>query len=272
MKLTQLIMVIGVGLLLAVGNLSAQEQDVYKGLRHLKLGNKYYKQGKFKQAAKEYKIAWEEGRLLDAGYNLSHLYDLKLNNNELAIQYYTEYIKEDPFASDITEIEQLLEKAKRDLSKEKEWRERLAQENTPIQTGFQKIPDPADSPPPDKEGFNNGVARACLSCHVGFMGASIDVEATHPVGRVPKGDLAETVPFNVRFYKEGQVNCLSCHNPENIHFEQGTPGKTYKVLRVDTGPEGEDMSRFCAMCHKAQSSAGSLRESEDEMDSLRRPD
>ncbi len=132
-----------------------------------------------------------------------------------------------------------------------------------------KIIPPDNPPPPNKEGFNKGGSRACLSCHGGFMGPDIDIMATHPVGRVPTGKLAETVPFNVRFYKEGEVICLSCHNPENIHFEEGTPGKNYKVLRVDTGKQGEDMSRFCAMCHSSQSSSR-FTDSDDSGDIIRR--
>jgi tetratricopeptide (TPR) repeat protein len=270
MNLMQLL-IISLGLLLAGGSLHAQEKlDIHQLRQHLEQGNKYYKQGKYRLAAEEYKIVWENGRLPEAGYKLAKLYDLQLNENELAVRYYTEYINADPHSPNIDEAEQLQEKARRDLDKEKEWRERLKKENDQARPSRQEIPKPPEPPPPDKEGFNRGLARACLSCHGGFMGATIDVDATHPVGRVPKGRLAETVPPHVRFYKEGEVVCLSCHDPRNIHFEQGTPGKTYKVLRVDTGPAGEDMSRFCAMCHRDKSSPDILRETEEEGESIRR--
>jgi tetratricopeptide (TPR) repeat protein len=254
------------GLLFINAPLRAEEQ----GLKHLDLGNSYFKEGRYKQAAEEYKTAWEDGRLVDAVYNLAFLYDLKLNNNELALRYYREYLKADPDSSELEEIEQLIKKAEDDLAIENKWRSSLADKNLQSQTEHQVIPCPIDPPTPEKEGFNNGGARACLSCHMGFMGVTINVDATHPVGHVPKGDLAETVPPEVRFYKEGAVVCLSCHDPQNIHFIEGTPGKTYKVLRVDTGPAGEEMSLFCAMCHKAQSAARFLRGNNDSEDYIPR--
>lgn len=266
MKLTKLVVLFGLSLLLSTTSLSAKEKAAEIKLKHLEQGNKYYKHGEYGKAAIEYKTAWEKGEELDALYNLGHLYDFQLGNNELAIKYYNEYTAIDPSSPDVAQIVKLREKAQQDIAQENEWRQALDEKNslTPSpQTKHQKITPPTDPPPPDKEGFNKGLSRACLSCHVGFMGPGVSVEATHPVGRVPKGKLAKTVPVHVRFYKEGEVICLSCHDPKNIHFKQGTPGKTYKALRVDTGSEGEDISRFCAMCHKDKSSPDILRGEEE---------
>ncbi len=274
MKLKQLgLLLIGAGLALFINNASAQDPGMEIGIEHLDKGNEYFKQGVFNKAAQEYKIAWEEGDMLDALANLAFLYDFQLNKNEIAIKYYNEYIAADPEYSKIDKFKQLMEKAEQDLKKERQWQQALKDEDSKVksvQEKYQKIPVPAAPAPPDEEGFNEGLARACLSCHAGFMGPEIDVMATHPVGRVPKGSLAKTVPARVRFYKAGKVICLSCHDPQNIHFEQGTPGRTYKVLRVDTGPEGEDMPRFCAMCHRDKSASRFLEETDEGGEVIRR--
>ncbi len=243
-------------------------------MEHLDKGNEYYKEGAFGKAEQEYKIAWEEDKILDALANLGLLYDFQFNNNEMAIKYYAEYIVADSEYSEIDKFKKLAEKAKLDLEKERQWRQTLKEteaEVKSIQAEYQKIAKPALPPQPPKEGFGEGLARSCLSCHAaGSMGPKVDVMATHPVGRVPTGSLAKSVPAEVRFYKEGEVICLSCHDPKNIHFGQGTPGKTYKVLRVDTGPEGEEMPRFCAMCHKDKSASRFLEGADEEGEVIRR--
>ncbi len=101
------------------GGLSAQDMDSYKALNHLEQGNKLFKEGKYKKSANEYKIAWEKARLLDALYNLTQLYNFKINNNKLALDYYNEYIAADPYYTDIYKLEQLRDKAKADIENEK---------------------------------------------------------------------------------------------------------------------------------------------------------
>jgi tetratricopeptide (TPR) repeat protein len=268
MKLKQIVLIISAGVLLGATQLSAQEP----GMEHLDMGNEYYKEGAFGKAEQAYKIAWEEDKILDALANLGLLYDFQFNNNEMAIKYYKEYIVADPEYSGIDKINKLLKKAEQDLAQEKEWRQMLKDREAEVkatQAEYKITAAPALPSQPQKEGFDEGLSRACLSCHAGFMGPKVDVMASHPVGRVPKGSLAGSVPASVRFYKEGKVICLSCHDPQNIHFEQGTKGKTYKVLRVDTGPEGEEMSRFCAMCHRDKSASRFLEKADDEGEVIR---
>ena len=50
------------------------------GMEHLDKGNEYYKKGAFSKAEQEYKIAWEEDKILDALANLGLLFDFQFNN------------------------------------------------------------------------------------------------------------------------------------------------------------------------------------------------
>lgn len=228
--------------------------------RRLDQGNAYHKQGNYKEAVKEYKIAWEEGKLLDACYNLAIIYDHDLNENKLAVKYYSEFLTAAPFAPETEEIRSMEEKARQEIKQSAWWFDKQEQEQTKQEHEAllaaleeQQRKDALILEKERPEDSYPGLSHVCLGCHAGFMGPQISMASTHPNGRVPKDDLAKTVPKNVRFYMEGQVICLSCHNQDNLHFEMGTPGINYKYLRVDAGPKGEDMPRFCAFCHSSKS-------------------
>lgn len=239
--------------------------------QHLERGNAFHKKGKYKEAVKEYKAAWEGAKLLDACFNLALTYDRDLNENQLAVKYYNEFLNTDSLAPEADDIKKLEDKARQEIKQSAWWFEKQEKADTLEQnTGFleevhrQQKEDALSVEKDRVEDSYPGQAHICLGCHAGFMGPQINMASTHPTGRVPKGDLAKTVPKNVRFYKEGQVICLSCHNESNLHFEMGTPGINYKYLRVNTDG-GEDLSKFCAFCHVKKASRRSLgKEEEDE--------
>ncbi len=238
--------------------------------QHLEQGNAYHKRGRYKEAVKEYKAAWEVGKLLDACFNLALTHDNDLNENQLAVKYYNEFLNTDALAPEAEEVRKLEDKARREVKQAAWWFDKQGRNRTKKQQAALLAAAQAhlkkDALALHKEREEDsypGQAHVCLGCHAGFMGPQINMMSTHPVGRVPKGKLAETVPKHVRFYKEGQVICLSCHNEQNLHFEMGTPGINYKYLRVDTD-RGEDMSRFCAFCHSSKSASRFLEGEEEE--------
>ncbi len=253
-----------------VGMQPAQAISPEEAYQHLEQGNVYHKEGKYKQAVKEYKVAWEEGKLLDACFNLALTYDHDLNENRLAVRYYNEFLNTDSLAPEADKVRKLEDKARREVKQAGWWFDKQGRNRTKEHQAVLLVAatahlkkDALALETERKEDSYIGLAHVCLGCHSGFMGPQISIDATHPVGRVPKGKLAETVPKHVRFYKEGQVICLSCHTPENLHFEIGTPGINYKYLRVDTD-RGEDMSRFCAFCHSTKSARQHLPGGEEE--------
>lgn len=271
----QKIFILVVGIVSFLGMSGAVSADIFKAKSHLDEGDRYYFAGRFKDAAREYEAAWISGKIPEAAYYLGVLYDVKLNNNEKAVAYYYKYISIRPGSPEEHEVKKAMGKARKDLALERRWRLMLPKKSdNPHVTSIESpkpalLPENTSNPflsfePPPEIKFEGhhlmGLPQSCLSCHSGTMGPLINMMSTHPTGRIPTGELEETVPKHVRFYKEGRVVCLSCHNPENIHFEQGTPGKNYKVLRVDTGPNGEELSRFCAFCHSTKSAPKHLRE------------
>jgi len=235
-----------------------------EALELLDSGNKMYDAGRYKEAVEKYRKSWDMGKLAEACYNLATTLDIELNRNEESVIYYKKYFALVPNDNELDDVYELMKKAKTDSVKEGGWKsntekvtadfiETLEKEYQDIQKI--KYDDTAKKELMGEDGKPfTGSASVCLGCHGTFMGPKINMNSTHPVGRIPKGKLAETVPKNVRFYKEGRIICLSCHNPKIIHFESGAKGKTYRVLRVDTGKKGENMPKFCAFCHREKSS------------------
>ncbi len=255
--------------IMLAGARSAAATSVEEAYRYMEQGNAYHKEGNFKKAALKYKAAWEGGKLLDACFNLALTYDRDLNENELAVKYYSEFLAADAYAPEAEEIRKLIDKARKEVSQAKWWldAQRQAKVTKPTEAllarvkEYQKKDAIAQEEGREEDSYP-GQAHICLGCHAGAMGPQVKMSSTHPVGRVPTGVLAQTVPKYVRYYKEGQVLCLSCHNQENIHFEAGTEGINYKYLRIDT-EGGENLSRFCAFCHSSKAS-GRDRDMDDD--------
>jgi len=261
------------------------EESKEKALNLLNEGNVLYDEGLYKEAVEKYRKSWELAKLQEACYNLATTLDIELNRNKEATVYYKRYLallgsKSKASNNDESdEVSELNKKAKQDYVKEESWRggtkkaskdvvEYLLKEYRDIQqikyddTSKKELQDDTGKP-------FKASASVCLGCHATFMGPKINMNTTHPVGKIPKGKMAETVPKNVRFYKEGRVICLSCHNPQILHFESGSKGKTYRVLRVDTGKKGENMPKFCAFCHREKSSTKFLETGDDSGSSKR---
>ncbi len=239
-----------------IGISQAQTGDDYTAQQQIEMGDKLFDTGKYKKAAEMYKKAWETAKIPRALYNLGRLNDNYLNDNRLALKYYEDYLAAEPLAQDEEKVRSLMDKARKDAEREEQWRKGTKPKGSAL--------DSADMPPrtkleggPEKTEVVSS-SNVCLTCHGKFLGPRVNMDATHPVDRIPTGVMEETVPKNVRFYKEGRVACLSCHNPTTLHYERGTPGFIYKYLRVDPGPNGEEKSRFCAFCHRTKSAAKDL--------------
>ena len=229
------------------------------------------RKGEIWKALERLERAWDIGGITEACYRIAEIYDKKLNVNRKAVKYYTKFLEveyDSPLAS---KAQDFLNRARRDIIATEKWKDDLAETKFSIS----KYSDPIYRElGPTKEKKSKELLRLketekkypgqptpCLTCHGGYMGPDISMEATHPVGRIPGGKLAETVPWEVRFYKIGQVECMSCHDPTNIHFSEGTEGKTFATLRTPT-EGGENLTRFCAFCHKGKVSQRVIRDQE----------
>jgi len=264
-------LVVSVVLLECTPSLAGSRKEA---LELLDAGNKFYDEGQYKKAVENYRKSWDMGKLAEACYNLATTLDIELNRNEESVIYYKKYFALVPDDNELDDVYELMNKAKTDSVKEGSWKsstekvgddfiKTLEKEYQELQTIKYDDTGRKELMGEDGKPFT-GSASVCLGCHGTFMGPKINMNSTHPVGRIPKGKLAETVPKNVRFYKEGRIICLSCHNPKIIHFESGSKGKTYRVLRVDTGKKGENMPKFCAFCHSGKSSMKFLETGKEE--------
>ena len=100
--------------------------------------------------------------------------------------------------------------------------------------------------PQGAEATANTRAQLCLGCHSeadkGGMGIlPISAHTTHPFGRRVNPKVAKVPPELLR---DGIMDCVSCHDPHPSN-------PNYKYLRVDT-KGGQEMAKFCDMCHPAK--------------------
>lgn len=100
--------------------------------------------------------------------------------------------------------------------------------------------------PPGAITTENTRAQLCLGCHSeadkGGMGIlPISAHTTHPFGMKVNPKVAKVPPELLR---DGVMDCVSCHDPHPSN-------PNYKYLRVDT-KGGQEMARFCDMCHPAK--------------------
>jgi len=97
------------------------------------------------------------------------------------------------------------------------------------------------------------IAPLCLGCHAdadkGGQGIlPISAHTTHPFGRTVNKKVAN-VPDGL--LRDGIMDCVSCHDPHPSN-------PNYKYLRVDTN-KGQDMQKFCDVCHPAKVDKGVSR-------------
>jgi predicted CXXCH cytochrome family protein len=95
----------------------------------------------------------------------------------------------------------------------------------------------------------SGTTAVCLACHQtkkngGTDHAPIERHLSHPFGLAAVDARKARVPAEW-LYAEGRFECTGCHDPHPSNAN-------YKYLRADVGPKGQDMDRFCAVCHPAK--------------------
>jgi len=93
-----------------------------------------------------------------------------------------------------------------------------------------------------------GTTALCLACHEekdrGGQGyAPVSRHTSHPFGLASVNPRIANVPPDM--LRDGRFECMSCHDPHPSN-------PNYKYLRVDVGPKGENLDRFCAACHPSK--------------------
>ncbi len=95
-----------------------------------------------------------------------------------------------------------------------------------------------------------GTSNFCLKCHATKDQGGRDIlpisqHASHPFDLKTVNPKVAKIPAAL-VREDGSFGCLSCHDP---HPSNANPS----YLRVDTGPKGEKMDAFCAVCHPRKS-------------------
>jgi predicted CXXCH cytochrome family protein len=111
-----------------------------------------------------------------------------------------------------------------------------------VMAGNKKVLDPVTKQP------YAGSTAICLACHEtaeqgGKDYAPVSQTHSHPFSLASVNPKRAKVPADLLV--KGRFECMSCHDPHpsNPH---------YKYLRVDAGPKGENLDRFCAACHPSK--------------------
>ncbi len=99
---------------------------------------------------------------------------------------------------------------------------------------------------PKSKASYSGTTALCLGCHAdsdkGGQGfAPVSGHMSHPFGLTSVNPKIARVPQEA-LREGGRFECLGCHDPHPSN-------PYYKYLRVDTGAKGQEMDKFCAVCH-----------------------
>ena len=94
-----------------------------------------------------------------------------------------------------------------------------------------------------------GSTAVCLACHQtkdkgGEDYAPIDRHLSHPFGLGTVNPKKARVPEDM-LVAGGRFECMSCHDPHPSN-------PNYKYLRMNVGPKGQNIDKFCAACHAAK--------------------
>jgi predicted CXXCH cytochrome family protein len=97
-----------------------------------------------------------------------------------------------------------------------------------------------------------GTTALCLACHQdsdkGGQGyAPVSQHLSHPFGLASVNPKIAKVPGEL--LKDGRFECMGCHDPHPSN-------PNYKYLRVDVGAKGQNLDKFCAVCHPAKTDSG----------------
>jgi len=96
-----------------------------------------------------------------------------------------------------------------------------------------------------------GTTALCLACHQdtdkGGQGyAPVAQHMSHPFGIGSVNPKVAKVPSEL--LKEGRFECMGCHDPHPSN-------PNFKYLRVDVGAKGQNIDKFCGVCHATKSEA-----------------
>jgi predicted CXXCH cytochrome family protein len=101
-----------------------------------------------------------------------------------------------------------------------------------------------------------GTTGLCLACHQdsdkGGQGyAPVSQHLSHPFGISSVNPKIAKVPPEL--LKDGRFECMGCHDPHPSN-------PNYKYLRVEVGAKGQNIDKFCGVCHpsKADGAAGAV--------------
>ena len=95
--------------------------------KHFKLAEQHYKLGRFKDALKEYSIAYELAPLAGFLFNIGQCHRL-LGNHERAVFFYEGYLREKPNARNRKAVMKLIAESKKELDKQTAEQKRLEEE------------------------------------------------------------------------------------------------------------------------------------------------
>ncbi len=110
-----------------------------------------------------------------------------------------------------------------------------------------------------------GITALCLACpqdpDKGGQGyAPVSQHMSHPFGLTSVNPKVAKVPAEL--LTDGRFECMGCHDPH--------PSNTnYKYLRVDVGPKGQNIDKFCGLCHASKGESAGQVAIFDSMDERR---
>jgi predicted CXXCH cytochrome family protein len=113
-----------------------------------------------------------------------------------------------------------------------------------------------------------GTTALCLGCHQdadkGGQGyAPVSQHLSHPFGLASINPKVAKVPAELA--KDGRFECMGCHDPHPSN-------PNYRYLRVDVGAKGQNLDRFCVVCHPTKSDGSAQQVAFfDSMDERRPP-
>jgi predicted CXXCH cytochrome family protein len=113
-----------------------------------------------------------------------------------------------------------------------------------------------------------GTTALCLACHQdsdkGGQGyAPVSQHLSHPFGIASVNPKVAKVPGEL--LKDGRFECMGCHDPHPSN-------PNHKYLRVDVGAKGQNLDKFCAVCHPSKTEGAAATVAFfDSMDERRAP-
>jgi predicted CXXCH cytochrome family protein len=110
-----------------------------------------------------------------------------------------------------------------------------------------------------------GTTGLCLACHQdsdkGGQGyAPVSQHMSHPFGLSSVNPKVAKVPPEL--LRDNRFECMGCHDPHPSN-------PNFKYLRVDVGAKGQNIDRFCGVCHSTKAESVTQVAIFDSMDERR---